>query len=266
MQTGGVWDAKCARVGRRGPCRTRLGFPLRLLWKARPFSAASEAVHARQHPAPDHRRRRHCRQCRRGCRVREGDGTGRGRRPVARQRQDAARRRPATGRAGASWGVGWAPSLLRLMRQPARQQRQLPRPVPDAVWRCATRRSKASPLHVPGQGRPQCRRCAALSPAMSPRSGCIWKHAGRRWCPTPPRPACLPTRCRSPRARTPPPCASTSCGWPSAPRANSGRSNPASSTAARRSGPDCRSLKGASSSAWTAATSGTGTAGRPTSS
>ena len=94
------------------------------------------------------------------------------------------------------------------------------------------------------EGQPHCRRCAISSLATSRRSGCTWRRAGRRWCRMPPRPTCSPTCCRSPRARTPPPCASMSCVWPSAPRANSGRNNPASSTAAQRSGPGCRSRRG----------------------
>ncbi len=92
-----------------------------------------------------------------------------------------------------------------------------------------------------GTARRLCRRCATSYPATSRRGGYTWKRAGRRWCPTPQPPACSPTCCRSPRARTPPPCASTSWVWPSGPRANLGGSNPVSSTAARRSGPGCRS-------------------------
>lgn len=116
------------------------------------------------------------------------------------------------------------------------------------------------------RGQPPCRRCATSSPATSRRSGCTWRHAGRRSCLTPQRPTCSPMSCRSHRARTPPRFASTSCGWPSGPKANSGRNSSASSTAARQSGPGCRSRRGASSSALMAATSGTGTTGGPTSS
>lgn len=53
-QIRGIGTAKCARVCQRAPWRTRLGFPLRHLWKARRQPPASQAIHARQHPAPDY--------------------------------------------------------------------------------------------------------------------------------------------------------------------------------------------------------------------
>jgi hypothetical protein len=70
-----------------------------------------------------------------------------------------------------------------------------------------------------------------------------------RWAslvPTPLRPGCSPTSCRSCPVPMPPRCGSTLCVSPSVPKPNSRRSGPASSTAARQIGPSCPSQKVAS--------------------
>ena len=184
----------------------------------------------------------------------------RGPRPVARGGQDAARRRPAA--SGRAPGRGAGVERHRRCAAAARggAARAATRSFPLPLRR---RASLASPRFH------RCRCQARTGPAtVSPLQALIPDHVAperlyleARWASLVPYAAAaglladvLPIvsdqRHHRPR--------STRCGSPSVPRPNSARSGPASSTAARRTGPSCRPRKVASWSGSTAAMSATG--------